>query len=110
MAEKTKDNPLGLDRPEPQPKYATPFLDALARVAKTDDGEMVIAAILAEGRIYNAPHNGNSKDYFLNGRRNLALWLLDALGVADINAYPRILAKQAEDVQRQKAKEGQDDG
>ena len=58
---------------------------------KTTAGKAVILELLDMAGIYDTTFTGNSKTYFLEGRRSMGLDLISLLDEADPTAYPTLL-------------------
>ena len=96
IEESTIDNPFGMrsfisgERTDDENADAE-LKHAMAKVVDTPEGKHLIFEILARAHIYDATHNGNSRDIFVNGKREIGLWLIDTMESVDETIYPAML-------------------
>ena len=66
------------------------LLDDIRNVAVSGAGRRVLFHVLGMGNIYGSCFTGNSETFFNEGRRAVALELLDLINDADPNLYIKL--------------------
>lgn len=109
------DDQINLDNPFGMEEFVEGediFGRALANVAKTAEGRVVLWEILSRSHIYDDAFHGNSHDIFAKGKRDVGLWLIAYMNEVDPTLYPQMLldvAKQAQRFDEQEAKKEKTD-
>jgi len=70
------------------------LLDDIRNVALSGAGRRLLFYVLSMGNIYSTSFTGNSETFFKEGRRAVALELLDLINDADPNLYIKLQQEQ----------------
>lgn len=63
-------------------------------VMKTPSGKAIVWSILTECGVYASMCTGDNQTFFLEGKREIGLQLIDMLNTADPTIYPRLMLDQ----------------
>lgn len=72
-------------------KEQAAFNGNVRELLKTSFGKAVLWAILEEAGLYTPTFTGNSQTYYLEGKRDMGLFVLEMIQDADPTAYARLL-------------------
>jgi hypothetical protein len=66
-------------------------IEDLRAVLATKPGRRFVKRLLERTGIYRTSFTGNSQGYFIEGERNIGLYLIAELSEVDVKAYPQLL-------------------
>jgi len=70
------------------------LFDDIRNVAMSGAGRRLLYYVLSMGNIYSTSFTGNSETFYKEGRRAMALELLDLINDADPNLYIKLQQEQ----------------
>lgn len=78
-----------------KPKNNTPdpdiqVLEDIRSIAQRPEGQRLLFYFLSLGNIYSTTFTGNSETFFLEGKRAIALHILDLINNADPHLYIKL--------------------